>query len=114
MPAATARRQEYFIDNGDPIALDTYRQRRTKKSLPIVLISRERKAFIVTLDMGSTGAELNGLGQRAYSLLAATLGNPNATSGAPIRAYSLATAEKAAAQLATIGKQTQYRQSVNK
>ena len=61
--------------------------------------------------MSGTGAQLNSLGQRAYILLAATLGNPNATNGAPIRAYSLATAEKVAAQLATLGKQTQYRQA---
>lgn len=112
MATAIVRRQEYHIDNGDPIALDTYRQRRTQKRLPIVTISRERKLFWVSLDMGSTGAQLNSLGQRAYSLLAVTLGNPNATSDTPIRAYSLATAEKAAAQLATLGKQTQYRQTV--
>ena len=111
MPAAITRRQEYFIDNGDPVALDTYRQRRAQKRLPIVTISRERKLFWVSLDMSGTGAQLNSLGQRAYILLAATLGNPNATNGAPIRAYSLATAEKVAAQLATLGKQTQYRQA---
>lgn len=112
MPAAITRRQEYFIDNGDPVALDTYRQRRAQKRLPIVTISRDRKAFLVTLDMTQTGAALNSLGQRAFSLLAARLGNPTLTATTPIRAYSLATAEKAAKELATMAKQVQYRQTV--
>lgn len=112
MTAAITRRQEYFIDNGDLVALDTYRQRRAQKRLPIVTISRDRKVFLITLDMGSTGQALNSLGQRAFSLLAARLGNLNATSDAPIRASSLSTAEKAAKELATMAKQVQYRQTV--
>lgn len=114
MPAAITRRQEYFIDNGDLVALDTYRQRHAQKRLPIVTISRDRKAFLVTLDMAQTGAALNSLGQRAFSLLAARLGNPTPTADILIRVYSLATTEKAAKELATMAKQIQYRQTVNK
>lgn len=104
--------QEYFIDNGDAGALQLYRQRRAQKRLPIVTIAKDRKQFVVTLDMTSTGARLNSLGELIYVRLAARLGNPSPTSAVPIRAYSLATAAKVAKDLATLGRQLQNRQTV--
>jgi len=64
--------------------------------------------------MSTTGARLNSLGELIYVRLAARLGNPSSTVDTPIRVYSLATAQKAAKDLATLGRQLQNRQVTTK
>lgn len=108
------RPSEAFInlDTATPTEVEVYRARRAQKREPVVVIAKDRKQFVIRLDMTSTGARLNSLGELIYVRLAARLSNPNATVDTPIRVYSLATAEKAAQDLARLGRQLQNRQTV--